>query len=75
MGTFYTMKIDKWIEEQKKKYDIAIKDYTKNLDNAISHENPEGAERAASALNKAEWYVDNILPLIEKHSIKKPKKK
>jgi len=67
------MKMEKWLQDQKDKYEIAIASYEKNLDNAIEHENPEGAERAASALQKAIWYVDEIIPLIEKH-MPKPKK-
>lgn len=68
------MKMEQWIKEQKKKYEIAIKDYRNKLEIAIEHENPEGAERHASALNKALWYVDEIIPLIEKHMPKKSKK-
>ena len=68
------MDIDKWLQLQKDKYEDAIGSYEKDLVNAIEHENGEGAERAASALHKAIWYVDEILPLIKKHIPKKPKK-
>jgi len=69
------MKIEKWLEEQKDKYEIAIASYEKNLVNAIEHENPDGAERAASTLHKALWYVDEILPMIKSHIPKKTTKK
>lgn len=65
--------MEQWLHDQKDKYEIAIAEYRKGLDYAIEHENPEGAERAASALQKAVWYVDEIIPLIEKH-MPKPKK-
>lgn len=68
------MKIETWIEEQKKKYDIAIKDYKNKLEIAIQHENPEGVERAVSALVKAQWYLDEILPVVKDHLPKKSKK-
>lgn len=69
------MKIEQWIEDQKKKYDLAIADYKNKLIYAIEHENPEGVERAVSALQKAIWYVDEIIPLIEKHMPKSKKSK
>lgn len=68
------MKIETWLEEQKKKYDIAIKDYKNKLEIAIQHENPDGVERAVSALVKAQWYVDEILPVVKDHLPKKTKK-
>ena len=68
------MEITKWLEEQKKKYKIAIADYEDKLDYAISHENPDGIERHASALIKARWYVAEVIPMIEEHLPNKPKK-
>jgi len=73
------MKVDKWIDEQQKKYEQAVADHKKNLIYAIQHENPEGAERHTSALVKSQWYLDEILPVIKKYFVadtpKKPKKK
>lgn len=68
------MKINQWLEDQKKKYDLAIADYRTKLIYAIEHENPDGVERAVSALVKAQWYVDEILPVVRKYLPKKSKK-
>jgi len=68
------MKIETWIEEQTKKYKIALKDYKNKLDIAIQHENPEGVERAVSALVKTQWYLDEILPVVKENLPKKTKK-
>lgn len=69
------MKMEQWIKEQKDLYKTAIADYEKGLDRAIEKENPMLTERAASALNKAIWYLDEIIPLIEKHMSKTKKSK
>ena len=69
------MNIEKWIKEQEKKYEIAIKDYKNKLEIAVQHENHEGVERAVSALVKAQWYIDEILPVVRKHLPKKTEKK
>ena len=44
------------------------------LNEAIKAENPEGAEKFASALWKSQWYLDEILPLI-RGDLRKPEKK
>jgi len=78
MGTLVTeMKIDIWIGVQKEKYEAALVDYKNRLVVAIKAENPEGVERAATALEKTQWYLDHILPLIEElvPVTKKTKKK
>lgn len=67
------MKIKDWLEEEKEKYQVAIPTYEQKLKEAIEKENPEGAQRAASALQKANWYVSEILPLIEKYMSKTKK--
>jgi len=69
-----SMKVDQWIKEQKKKYEDAVKDHTKQLVRALEHENPEGAEKFATALWKSQWYLDEILPLFEQHAPKPAKK-
>jgi len=69
------MNIEKWIEEQTTKYKLALKDYQKKLEYAIAHENPEGVERAVSAVVKAQWYIDEILPVVRKYLPKKTAKK
>ena len=61
------MNIEKWIKEQTTKYELALKDYQAKLITAIEHENPEGVERAVSALVKTQWYLDEIIPVVKKY--------
>lgn len=59
------MKIDLWIVGQKAKYETALVDYKNKLELAIKAENPEAVERAATTVEKTQWYLDKIIPIIQ----------